>query len=138
MFRMGSGLLLLTICTILDLRYKKIWIPLIIIFAAEAAVLALCQPDNIYQYLAGVAVGAIILAVSKATNGSIGMGDGYLICVLGALIGLNRVIQITLLAFGLAALAAIFMMLVWRYGRKQTMAFVPFLLIAYLIRLISW
>ena len=138
MLRMLSGLLLLAICTVLDLRYKKIWMPLILIFAAEAAILLLCKPNDLNQYLTGMTVGLFILVVSKATNGSIGMGDGYLICVLGALVGLSRIIQITLLAFGLAAIAAIFLILIWRYGRKQTMAFVPFLLIAYLIRLISW
>lgn len=134
--RMLSGLLLLAICTVFDLRYKKIWMPLILVFAVEAAILLFCMPSQFNQYFFGMAVGAGILLVSKLTKGGIGMGDGYLICVLGALVGLSKIIQITLLAFGLAAITAICLMTLCHYGKKQTMAFVPFLLVAYLIRLI--
>lgn len=138
MIRIISGLLLLAGCAWQDIRHQKIWLPLIIVFAIEAAALILCKPMAVSQYLAGVAVGLIMIGVSKVTKGGIGMGDGYLICVIGGLIGLGKVIWVVMLAFVLAAFASVFLMAVRHYGRKQTMAFVPFLLASYLICLISW
>ena len=127
-------LLGLIIETVVDIREKKVWIPVVLI---EIPVLLgfNCWIGNgsILLFIASFGIGAVFYLISVITKGQIGKGDALIFCMTGAGIGLVDNILIIYLTFFLAFLAAVFLWLVKKVGRKYTMPLVPFILCAYMI-----
>lgn len=87
---------------------------------------------SVGEYLAGGALGACFIALSKISR-EIGMGDGILLVILGLMLGLRRLIGVLFLALVLCALMAAVLCLMGRAGKRSRLPFVPFLLIGFLI-----
>lgn len=123
-----SLLFLLVPSTVLDIKYKKVWIPIVIIFFIEAIVLNFAGINEWTEFFLGMLPGVFLFLVSKVTNEAIGLGDVYLILVMGGLVGLYKTIIILTGAMFLCAIAGLFLMFFRHWGRKKTIPFVPFLL----------
>lgn len=128
----GTGVLLI-ILGIQDIRFKTIklksllWILpffcLDVIFHTELLV---------WERLLGVLIGICLLVVSKVSRGQVGMGDGYVLCTIGATIGFSRNLELLCYSMFIAALAAMVLLVIKHYNKKQTMPFIPFLFLGYL------
>lgn len=118
-----------------DLRYQRIWIPWVWLFFAEELVLILLGTLSWKAFLLGLVPGMVLLLVSVVGEQAVGKGDGWITCVLGGLIGWERVLVVlTIGAFGAAILGGILMLGLHR-SRKTTIPFVPFLAAATLLEL---
>jgi len=132
-----SLLALLIPNTILDFKYKKVWMPFIIPFFAEGIILLALRLTDIEMFIGGFLIGAVFMFISYVTKGAIGMGDGYIICVIGCLAGGFRTIMIVTTAMFLSAVVGIVLMVFFKWGKKRTIPFVPFLLIAAILNILS-
>lgn len=94
-----------------------------------------CQEHSLADILMGAGVGLVMLFVAWLGKESIGMGDGAMLMVSGVFLGFWRNIELLLTAFFLAAIAALFLLVVKRKGKGYRMPFLPFLLVAYLFQL---
>lgn len=128
----GCGLLL-TLYTVQDIKQKKInlrfallLIPFLIaqiVFNADIAVL---------DRLGGVVLGTVFLGVSRITKEKIGIGDGWVILLLGAVLGGGQSIQIIFYSFLCLMAAAMILVIFFHVSKNKTVPFIPFLLCGFL------
>lgn len=86
---------------------------------------------------AGLIPGAALLLAGKWSRGQIGAGDGLLVMVMGIYLGLWETTGILFYASVAAGMAGLFLMLVLKKNRRYEIPFIPFLLVVFVIRLIT-
>lgn len=117
-----------------DWKRKAISLRLLVLFSITIlCVCILCHNSSISQRIGGVILGLVFFAVSKCTKEALGYGDSWIILLLGIWLGSAKMIQVLLVSSLLSGVASLF--LLWRRGwkRKETIPFVPFLTIAYVL-----
>lgn len=119
----------------LDIKQKKIWLPWLAVFFLEAVVLMFIGVSSWRVCLVGMIPGVLLIIISLISQGAIGLGDGYLVCVIGSLTGLERVMIILTGAMLISAATGMFLIIFRHWGRKSTLPFVPFLLIAFILQI---
>lgn len=125
--------IMLLICGIKDLRYKKI--PLWVVTVTFLIIVVLGMFCSFIPYtsrIGGVCIGIIIIFISKITREQIGLGDGLVFCVTG--IGLGIWINIGLLLWSLcfSAIYAGFVLIVKKKNKKHVIPWIPFVFFSYL------
>ncbi|GHU43179.1 hypothetical protein FACS1894111_08360 [Clostridia bacterium] len=131
-------LLLFVWYAIEDVRKKKISIPPIPGFMGIGIVFfVLFRSFPLLSMAGGVAVGAVIMLISRITKGSIGMGDGIILAVSGLYLGFEKNLFLFFVGIFYAALCSLGLILWKKKKGKEEIAFIPFLLAAYLSMLIG-
>ena len=87
--------------------------------------------DDIWMRMAGLALGGICFLFSYCTREALGYGDSWLILILGIYLGIGKALVLLTVAFLLAGLVCLVGLLWKRWQRQQTIAFIPFLTVAY-------
>lgn len=135
----GNTVLLgvLAISAYKDWREKKVYI-YGTLFCGIAGILLhiLFQEHTLTDMLGGAAVGIAVLLVAWLGRECIGIGDGIILVVSGVFLGFWKNVMLLLTALILAAITALFLIVVKRKERKYRLPFVPFLLVAYLMQLL--
>lgn len=127
---MGIWLLL---CSVQDVKEKRISIFLI---AAGGMLLSvtflIIGGVPVMTRLSGLLLGLLLLVIGRLLKGQIGAGDGMIICITGICLGFIKNLNLMLFGLSLAALVSLFLLIFKKAGRKDTIPFVPFLLLSYL------
>ena len=124
---------LLILCSIQDILKKKIGLWLIIIGAGMiCASIPFHNTITLVDRLGGVAVGGVVIFISIATGGKIGLGDGLLLCISGIGLGFWNNLELFALALLLASVVSIGLIILRLADRKKSIPFVPFLLLGYI------
>lgn len=127
---------LLGLCSIEDVRHKHLTVIYILMFGIGGVILHLLAPVcSIYSILWGMLLGIGMMALSLATRGSVGMGDGILLMVTGVYLGGHENLELFLTGLLLSALWSLGLLVFKRKSRKEEIAFVPFLLLSFAIML---
>lgn len=125
---------LLGLCSLEDIRYKRLTIIYILVFGIGGVILHLFAPVcSIYSILCGMLLGGAIMLISMVTGGSVGMGDGILLVVTGVYLGGYGNLELLMIGLLLSALWSLGLLVLKRKKRKEEIAFVPFLLLSYSI-----
>lgn len=119
--------------SIQDIRKKQLSCKGLIGFLIIAVILSVAANTFLYDGVFGFMTGGIVLIISKLSGGQIGSGDALLLMAAGTLLGLQNTVELLLLALVLAAARAGYLLVIRRAGRRQEMAFVPFLAMAELL-----
>lgn len=116
-----------------DLKWKKI--PLSVTGAGIfiGVVLLFYAPSSSADIWMGLLPGICCLLFAKASQEAIGYGDGVLLCMMGLFYPIEELAGILVLAFGMAGITALVLLVVFKKKRKYEMAFVPFLVAAYVV-----
>lgn len=133
-----GGLLLLILCTIEDIRKKEIVVrhlSVILPFLIVDILINTILHTRItgWERVGGCILGGVFVVLSKLTRGKIGLGDSYIILILGILLGGFRGLEIITYSFFASAICSIILMVFVRYGRNKTIPFIPFLLFGFLV-----
>ena len=125
--------LMLVICTIEDCLKKKIviWhllIPLPFLFFD----LWYNTEVTVLSRILGLVIGGIFLLLSKLTKEQIGIGDAYVIIVIGLMLGGIHCLEVITFSFLISSVVAIVLMLIFHFSRKRTIPFIPFLLLGFI------
>ena len=124
---------ILLLCSIQDTFQKKVYSWLIVI---GAVLICICIPfsnsTSLMDRFGGVMVGASVIIISKATGGKIGMGDGFLLCVTGMVLGLWGNLELFAYALFAAAIVSIILLSFKLVNQKKSIPFIPFILLSYL------
>lgn len=124
---------MLGLYTVEDIRKKRISVRYMWIFGAAGIAINLFQKSiSVPDMLWGAAVGAVLVALSLLTRGSIGLGDGFLLMTAGVFLGGGRVLELLFISLLYAAFISLVMMVFRKWKRKREIPFVPFLLLGYL------
>lgn len=131
-------LILLFICAMEDLKRKEVTIMYILMFGIIGVILHLLCPNcSIYSMLWGLLLGISIMVVSLFSRGNIGMGDGILLTVTGVYLGGYKNLELFLTGLFLAGIWSLGLLVLKKKKRKEKIAFMPFLLIAYAFVLVG-
>lgn len=125
--------LFLLLGTIWDVKKKKIPLVLLSCFIATGLMINIIWPEHSApDILLGAFVGCVLYVVSYVTSGQIGEGDGILFVATGLFVGGISNFVLLLWASVLCAVTAGIMLIVKKAGRKDTIPFIPFVLLAYI------
>lgn len=121
------------VLAVMDIRWKKLSLMILLSGTVPLAAGFLCDREiHIILLAAGAAVGVIFLIISRVTEDSFGYGDSILIMIMGGFLGFWNILSLLTVAFSMAALFSIFMLIRKRFHRKSAFPFVPFLTAAYI------
>ena len=126
---------MLAICSLQDLRERKIKVICPLLWGMAGIFLNIGKGG--VSLAADCVPGLFLLAVSWITRGAVGWGDGLVLLAAGLLAGWETALHMMFWAMAGAAILACVMMAAGRWGRKQKIAFVPFLLGSF-IGVILW
>ena len=84
--------------------------------------------------LGGLAVGAVFLAITLLMPSAAGPGDAVVTAACGPWIGPEGSMELLFLAFLMASVWSLILLVIRRAGRKSSFPFVPFLLAAQICR----
>lgn len=101
------------------------------------AVAAICSQilwnrNSVWECISGILIGLLFIGISKLTREGFGYGDSILITILGIYIGVWNLIYVLLIAFSLAAICSIFILIKFRFQRQKVLPFIPFITVAYM------
>ncbi len=125
---------ILTGLSVIDIKCRKI--PIGILAAADAGALiyqALFGKEDAALVFGGIAVGILMLAISRLTEESIGYGDSLGIAGLGGYLGFWKLLEVLAAAFFLLAVCGILVLTKKRMERKSALPFYPFLAVSYIL-----
>lgn len=125
-------LVLLGIAGVIDWRKREIPMWLLVLMSITIFIFSICCKNvSIWYRLAGALFGVTFFIISKFTKEAVGYGDSWLILLLGVHLGILEALQVLFAASIIASIFAVFFL--WKRGwkRRETMPFVPFLVIAY-------
>lgn len=130
---------LLSLCSWEDIRKKKLTVIYILLFGIGGVLFHLFRPVcSIYSILWGIMLGVAMMFASWCTRGKIGLGDGILLVVTGVYLGGMGNLELLFTGLLLAACWSLGMVVLGKKKGKEEIAFVPFLLAAYLTMLAGW
>jgi leader peptidase (prepilin peptidase) / N-methyltransferase len=126
-------LIWLFLCSLQDLRKKKIHVALIAIGFLVIFLYSMRTVDlPIWNRLIGLSLGAILLLLNPITRGQIGLGDGLIACVLGLSLGFSITAGMLIIGMFGSAILSLILIIFRKANKKTTIPFVPFLLIGFL------
>ena len=129
---------LLSLCSLEDVKYRRLTVIYILMFGIVGVILHMFAPVcSIYSILWGMLLGIVLILISIATRGSLGLGDGILLVVTGVYLGGYGNLQLFLYGLLLSALCSLGLFVIKRKKRKDEIAFVPFLLLSYFFLLVQ-
>lgn len=124
---------LLLYCCIWDWKQRKIPPVPIGLWSIWGIVWMLFREgSSLLSVISGMAIGFLVLMLAKVTREAIGYGDGILLTVTGIYLGGWENMELFLCGCFLAACLSIVLLVVKKAGRKDSMPFVPFLLVSYI------
>ena len=122
--------------SVYDLKWKKINVIAIAVFAAVTLVYRICAGTEILELLLGLVPGICVSVAAVVTKESIGMGDGLVVCVLGIFGGLKPALAVLGMALLLSAMLAMILLVSKKAGKKTELPFLPCLSAGYLLYLL--
>jgi prepilin signal peptidase PulO-like enzyme (type II secretory pathway) len=134
---LGGFVAVIAVLAVYDVRNHRI--PNVVTYPAIAAGLLLAVVNPVgpwYDFvLGGLIGGGILLAITLASGGAMGMGDVKLGVVVGLVSGWPGVLVALFAAFASGAIVGVLLLAARRIGRRQPVPFAPALLAGTLVAL---
>ena len=125
--------LLLGINAWYDYKKYEVWMPSLLAAGGWGLLMQLClNQTSPTSVLGGMTIGGVLMLISWGSRGSVGMGDGWMLCVTGIYLGFLKNFELLL---GALCLCGICSAVLWAAGKKTNKSripFVPFLFASYL------
>ncbi len=119
-----------------DFRKRSFAVQELLIAALLGGIAAVVFRTGLGSAAAGISVGVVLYIAACCSREQIGKGDAILLMITGVILGGQGNLELLLLALLLAAVYAGWLLVVKRAGRRSRFAFVPFLGVAQLFRLV--
>ena len=81
--------------------------------------------------LAGVSIGLLLLGAAFVSRQKVGYGDGLVFMVCGLYLGFWENFSLLFMSLVLCALGGLFLMLIGKIKKGQTLPFIPFVMAAF-------
>lgn len=124
-------LIYLGVMAIIDVKTKKIPIVpgALCLFGVSTG--QMVNGTSWQNWLPGVIIGCILYMISKLSRGAIGEGDAFIYVLTGATVGIAKNVEILLISLFLCSLFSLALFVLGRVKKKDQIAFVPFIFVAY-------
>lgn len=131
------SLALLVICTIEDIRERKVFSNVCLINMISALFIRIVLKNVEWQnVMLDLIPGGIILLIGFITKETIGKGDGILIITLGSILGMKMCMELLFWAFFICTFVSAIGLLWGKIELKSRVPFVPFLLLGEVVSII--
>lgn len=143
------SLSLLITCSYTDLRERGINLAVLAAFSTSCVALlagvlifgdrleflkaSLFYEPDIINILAGLIPGFILFAINRITGEAIGMGDVYVILLLGLMLGFEKTFTVLFLSMMMTAGYGLICMALGSRSRKDSLPYIPFVLGAFAV-----
>ena len=108
------------------------------VFGAAMGILHIFLQDmSLPRFFLGLLPGMVLLFLSLAFPASLGCGDAFVVMACGAAAGPERTFAALTAAFIVCAVCCIVLLLLKKVRRSDSLPFLPFLAISYLVMLIA-
>lgn len=139
--RIGT-VIMLTAGSIWDIRGKRLPAGLLILDVLAGGILMAVNREidwwkDGYLYVVGILIGIFLLLMGRFCGGCIGTADGIMIAIIGGVIGYQDTLLLLMNAILAAAVFSIVLIVIKKARWGTTIPFIPFLLLGYLMILIS-
>ena len=125
----------LLICSVTDIRSKRISAAVLIVFAAAGcALFFIYRPVSLFEETAGLLFGMVFIGLSILTEGKVGLGDGLMMMVTGVFLGARENCVLIMTACFLSAIFSLICLVLKKAGRNTEFPFAPFILISFIFR----
>lgn len=135
---MKTGILLifLFLCSLSDWKNRKISLYFCLVGGLAIIICELLTNEiSLEKILGGILVGLFLLSLTKITRGQIGLGDGIVFLVIGVGLGLRESFLLLIESLCLLFLFCVIGLIVKKIKMKQRIPFLPFVFVAYLLKL---
>lgn len=130
---LGIWCVLLFILAICDIKWRKIPIIGTAFGTIGGVVFCIVSQRELVEILWAMSLGIACLVYSKISKEALGYGDSLLLCSLGLVLDVEHMLLICMIAFGVAGIGALVMLVFFHKKKKYEMPFVPFLWMAFVI-----
>lgn len=128
--------LILMICSIQDIKTKRIQIWWFLLCLIPAALLWMMGKElGVWEIFGGIAVGAVLLVVSRCTKEAIGYGDGLIFIVTGVYLGMWENLRLLFTSLIFALLFSVVEVIARKKSTKDEIAFIPFVWITQTVQM---
>ena len=114
-----------------DWKYREISLILTGIYGIAGVGYSFWQHRSVSDFMIPVMIAVLFLALSAATKGEIGLGDGWILLALGLMLYTAEYIRMLSIGLILAALYGGILLAAAGKSRKTEIPLVPFLLLGY-------
>lgn len=122
------AILFISVCAFFDIKRKEIPVLLIMIFGIVSIILVgISDNPDWMMILYSLIPGAALLTLSLCTRESIGYGDGFVVLVLGVLLGLSKCLSCVFLGFFLLSACSLLLLVLRKVNGKSRIPYMPFL-----------
>ncbi|MCI8669272.1 MAG: hypothetical protein HFI34_07115 [Lachnospiraceae bacterium] len=90
--------------------------------------------ESLLFMISGLLVGGFVMLVSFISREAIGMGDGVAFIITGLATGGMINFEILIISLFLASFAGMYQLILKKCNSKETMAFLPYITISYILR----
>lgn len=137
------GIEIITICFLgmnawHDYKKKEIYLWSVGIYALFGIGWSIWQKNDWREYVLALVIGGILTMLSAGTKGALGMGDVWVILVLGMTMENNKYLLTILMALLEGAFFSAILVVLKKVGRKTEIPFIPFLFVAYVEGICLW
>lgn len=129
-------LLGLGVATVQDVRWKKVWLPLLWGITAVLLAKNFVEGNGVSFILCCAFFIAFFLGAHGLAGGQIGVGDAFIFGMTGAGMGWKDNFMLVYVTFLCAFFAAVFLTVIKKKGIKYEMPLSPFILFAYIVLLV--
>ena len=123
----------LGILSVIDIKNKKIHVYLIGGFAIICFLLRWVQEISLLEVILGILPGIVLLLLAIWSGEKIGIGDGFVVSILGMAYTIDTVISILGISFFLIAICSIVLLIAKKVNGKTELPFLPYLFLGNLL-----
>ncbi|MGN0342202.1 MAG: prepilin peptidase [Roseburia sp.] len=124
---------MLAVCSLEDIRHRQVnCIPVLMWGVVGVVFHILWHQQTVYSMAAGLLPGIILLVIALISGGAIGIGDGLVVIVMGIFLGGIRNLQVLCVALVLSAVISLGLLVMKKKNKRDSIPFIPCLLVAYL------
>lgn len=127
---------MLIICSITDIKEKKVYGNILLSVFFIMIIYLLCSKNIMISNIVGLCFGLLLAIIGKMTKDKLGVGDGFMLSIIGFGIGLLNQLYIFLIALILIIIFSIFLITLKKINIKDSIPLAPFLLIGFIIKVI--
>lgn len=144
---------LLIICSYTDLRERGISLALLAVFSMSCSALLvsvlifgdrfgflkrfLVYEPGIINIFSGLIPGLILLVICRFSGEAVGLGDVYVVMLIGLMLGFEKTFSVLFLSMLMTALFGLVCMVTGSRSRKDSLPYIPFVLAAFSILILS-
>lgn len=126
-------LILLILCSITDIKEKKVYsLPCFIFMMAGIILESMIKQKGILNISSGILPGVLIYIAGIMTGGGIGKGDAIIFIVIGVFMGLKKSLILLVCSLIFINIIGLFILIFRKGNMKTKIPFVPFILISFI------